>query len=118
MSRLMEIFPSKSSHETVEERIQRHWEFVEGIPLPKWDMACGCGSTKMQLRNVAYVEKSTEPMYYPYRCFSSFKCTDCSRVQEYALVITEEAFKARCMGQAGAMYKWREALEIINGSHD
>lgn len=116
MARLMDVFPSQSTYEAVGERVNEHWEFIKGFPVPKWEMNCSCGSKRMQARQFTFLVKSTEPLTYPYRCFCSFKCIECSKGDDYQLVITKEVFDMRAKGQPVMMYKWREALEIINGN--
>lgn len=61
------------------------------IPLPLWDMQCPCcRDEKVIIRDVQFHTRDGSPSKY--RCLVKMKCTNCSHVFLFGVVIPQSMF--------------------------
>lgn len=109
---MINIFPSLTP-EQIQHNIEQHWDMTRELPYPKFDITCNCGAKasndEIQARQWSFHHRHGTGSSNPYRCDISFKCTKCSRVWTYGVVVPEEMWRKH----ANKRYHWREAKEIL-----
>ena len=97
------IFPA---YKNVIDRVKGKWKLCY-FPLPKFTIKCPvCGSEDIQARNWQFVYRDVGG--HKYRCNVSFKCTVCSFVFTFGLVIPEKLYKMHLDTVGSKIYHWRE----------
>lgn len=78
----------------VRRRVGEAWILGERFPVPKFTPTCpGCCSDRVIFRRMRFF-KVGGPATTPYRCDVYAKCSSCSLVFTYGLVIPEAMWKA------------------------
>lgn len=116
MARLMEVF-SDESDPMQPARVREAWEFVNGFPLPKFNMCCTvCHSSDVKVMAFTFHPKDpihmTQPTS-PYRCITEYKCRACTAAHTHSMAVPEEMFHLRSEDGQPRVYSWVKALEII-----
>ena len=111
----MEVF-SAPEDKGLFERVADAWEFVEGFPLPRFDMTCACGSTDLKLCNISFCKKDSEHITQKggmqYACDMVYRCRTCAHMHYYGLAIPQHVYELRGPGS----YHWEKALAVIQGA--
>ena len=106
----LQKFLSVPPIEVVHENVEAMWHLGERFPVPKFDPACPtCGSEAVIMRLFRFFMRGG-PATVPYRCDVYMKCTACSVVWTYGIVISKEMFKAN--EYIGLIHR-KTALEIL-----
>ena len=122
MSKGMEIFSSPVD-ENLHERVASMWEFMEGFPLPKFELVCGCGSVDIKLMVYTYCRKDevhvTQKEGQRNGCNMMYRCHACGALSEYTAAVSDEIYALRSDSGHPSMYHWEKALAILNeeGEH-
>lgn len=104
------------SREEIMRRINEHWDFICGFPIPKFDVKCpicGAHGDDIIIRQYHFFRREMGGMKY--RCDVWFKCTRCSLTWVHGVVIPESI--ARMHGLLDGLapsYHWREVLKRIS----
>jgi hypothetical protein len=86
-------------------RIDQRWEFIDGFPLPKWNVQCPCCREEdVQIHSFGFNRRGESP--HPFRCNVGFKCRVCSMVWTLGVVVKSQTER---VGQ----YDWRKARKIL-----
>jgi hypothetical protein len=98
--------------DTVLSRVEAKWNLSRGLPLPRWNITCLCGaqaeSGGIQIRYWQFARQDGKS--HPWRCNVSTKCTVCSKVETYGLVVSQAYYEAR----NGKHYiPWREGIREL-----
>jgi len=77
--------------ENVHEVCASMWDMTSIVPFPKFDIVCStCGCDKQILRQVSYHTRTGSPSKL--RANVSFKCTKCSKVIIFGVVVPQEVW--------------------------
>ena len=112
----MELFSAKEDY-GMSARVARSWKFVQGFPLPKFEMICTCSSKDIKVcaftfgrkDEIHITQKDGEVCF----CDMAFRCRSCNLDTYYTVAIPEEVFALRSYNGQAAMYHWEKALKII-----
>lgn len=107
-------FPTNDGDaESVSELIEDAYEFIAGFPVPLFEMTCFCGSNQFHILSYNYFMGAITESAEPYRCCMNYVCRGCSAVHDHRLVISKEIFDLRSNDRVAFMYRWRDALDIM-----
>ena len=118
MSIGMQVFPPKEDN-ALHQRVDDAWDFIEGFPIPKFEMRCVCGSTDLKVCAFTYCYK--DPIHISqkggteYACAMIYRCITCGENREFSAAIPEETFRLRSNDGQAAIYHWEKALAVIEG---
>ena len=105
------LFP-EISRDTVLKRIEENWDFTYGIPLPKFDLICPiCKSSEVMARAWKY-HKRVGSKTSPYRCDFSAKCTRCSFVMTWGVLLTLDQYEHPNWTEK-SMWTWRRVQKKL-----
>ena len=93
--------------------IEDAWDIVEGFPVPRFTMTCFCSSRTFHILSYNFFVGAITESVSPYRCCIAFVCRVCSAVHDHRMVIPKEVFDMRSEGKVAFMYRWRDALNIM-----
>jgi hypothetical protein len=100
-------------------RVAQMWDISGPFPLPRWEMGCLCGAMAseggIQIRSWQFMTQANRP--HPWRCNVSTKCTQCSLVLMYGLIIPEDYYAQGFARHGKTLVLWREALAVM-GAQD
>jgi hypothetical protein len=118
MATLMDVF-SPAEDYGIHDRVSSMWTFVEGFPLPKFDMKCICGSTDMKVCAFTYCYKDaihiTQAGGTEYACVVLCRCITCGQNREYSVAVSKDIYMHQTHEGQPIMYHWEKALKIIEG---
>ncbi len=104
------------SEEEIEKNIDNHWEIYKNFLFPKFIIKCPiCGSEKVILKQERFFRRDEGRMKY--RCDIAFKCSECSNVWWFGVVIPDDLGKKQMIGNNSATYYWREIKEKVGGEN-
>lgn len=92
---------------------KEYWDFSQVLPTPNFTIYCPiCGGSDIKLSHWLFHIKQN-PTPTPYRCDVTFKCTCCSYIINFGVLITEEYFKPWKTKQR--LIQWRTGVKILDG---
>ncbi len=101
------------SHEEKFTKIYQRWDFSKVLPVPLFDFVCPiCGSDRIKLGEWIFFRKKSSNGT-PYRCDVRFKCTECSFVPIFGVVVELKIFNK--LDHYKHAFTWYEGLEILKG---
>lgn len=110
---VQDLFPALGEDEVLR-RVAERWTIGEDdeFPLPKFEIRCPvCGSAEVQARNWQFVYRDAGGAKH--RCNVSVKCTVCSHVMTFGVVIPERMYKKHLSSVGSKIYHWREVRERL-----
>jgi hypothetical protein len=81
------------SADEIMETVNQYWDFSYPLPLPRFTLACLCGSNRWQARLWLFWDRTdggTQEHRVKWRCDTSLKCTFCGRVEIFGVPLTED----------------------------
>ena len=121
MSKGLEIFSTAEDYD-LHARVATMWEFIEGFPVPKFELTCGCGSTDIKLMVYTFCRKDevhvTQIGGQRNGCSIMCRCRTCGELSEYTAAVLDEIWALRSDNGNPSMYHWEKTLAIIQAKED
>jgi hypothetical protein len=117
--RINAIFPAAEDPDLLSD-IADTWDFVEGFPIPKFDLPCICAAPNIKLVTFKYgikdVGKISQTGGQEQGCLVVCRCRYCGLNYVYNVALTREQFDLRSPYAGAIDYHWERALAIIKGT--
>lgn len=117
MAKGMDFFPPLVDTDLYD-RVAEYWEFVEGFPLPKFEMTCVCGSIDIKVCYFAYgsrpPDERTQQGGQDQACVVMTRCITCGCNTSYNVAMSRELWNLRQDNGQPSIRHWGKALQIIH----